>query len=321
MYAILSVVFAVLGTLGLDGRFPSAKTDDAWALLPRENPPLPAWALVMVKSLPRTTGALLELDRLHRAENPLGPVLAAKLRWIAANAIQCDYARVSALGDLKRSGASADEIQRVTENNPSPTEKSLFAFARQITMAAHTITDAEFARLLEQFGPEKMTAIVHTLAFANFQNRIIVALGVKPESGEPIGPLPVKLDVQKRAAMPPPPRLDWDKVTNAKPAKRYDAPEDWKEVTFEELESNLSRQKERTLRVPLPDPTRFANLNADTKRQAESIVWTKVCAGYQPLMTQAWFGCLREFQQEARLNRVFASTLFWVVTRSNDCFY
>jgi hypothetical protein len=38
-------------------------------------------------------------------------------------------------------------------------------------------------------------------------------------------------------------------------------------------------------------------------------------------MTQSWFAGLREFQQEARLDPVFGRTLFWVVTRANDCFY
>ena len=36
---------------------------------------------------------------------------------------------------------------------------------------------------------------------------------------------------------------------------------------------------------------------------------------------QAWFAALKEFQQESKFNRVFSSSLFWVVTRSNECFY
>ncbi len=321
MNLLIPAIFIVQTVLDPSSRFSAAPTDAAWALLPRENPPLPAWAMVMVKSLPRTTGAMLELDRLHRVDNPLGPVLAAKLRWLAADAIHCDYARASALGDLKRAGVSTDEIRRLTENKPAPSEKALFAFARQITRAAYAVTDSEFAELLKQFGPEKMTAIVHTLAFANFQNRVILALGVKVEPEGPPPALAVKLDAKRRSKVSTPPRPDWSRVTDAKPTKRYDAPADWKDVDFAHLEKNLANQKDRTLRVPLPDPSRFANVNADTKHQAETINWTKVSAGYQPLMTQAWFGCLREFQQEAKLNRLFASSLFWVVTRSNDCFY
>lgn len=320
MNVLLSIFLTIVNSLGLDARFPSARPDDAWAQLPRENPPLPAWALAMVKSLPRTTGAMLELDRLHRADNPLGPVLAAKLRWLAADAMQCEYARASALADLKRFRASADEIRRVTSNQPTASEKPLFGFARLITKAAYSITDTEFEEVLKQFGPEKMTAIVHTLAFANFQNRIIMGLGVKVELESP-PPLGVNLDAKKRVAVATPARPPWERVTEAKPAKTYEAPAEWGEMRFTELEKNVEAQKESKLRVPLPDPSRFANLNPDTKRQTESIVWTKVCAGYQPVMTQAWFICFREFQQEAKLNRVFGASLFWVVTRANDCFY
>lgn len=320
MDLILSAALAVLAAMNPSARFPALDRDSAWALIPRENPPLPAWAQVLVKPLPRTTGGMLELDRLHRADNPIGPVLAAKLRWLVADAMQCDYARASALADLKRSGASADEIRRVVENKPSAGDKGLFAFARQITKAAYAITDSEFEELLKQFGPEKMTAIVHTLAFANFQNRIIMALGVKtePESPPPLG---VKLDAKRRATVATPARPPWDRVTEAKPAKTYGAPAEWKEVGFAELEKNVDAQKTSKVRVPMPDPSRFSGLPPEVRRPAEAIVWTKVCMGYQPVMTQAWFNCLREFQQEAKMNRVFSASLFWVVTRANDCFY
>jgi alkylhydroperoxidase family enzyme len=303
------------------GRFPAAGTDDAWALLPRENPALPAWARVLVKPLPRTTGAMLELDRLHRADNPLGPALAAKLRWLAADAVQCDYARETALADLKRAGVSADEINRLTDETPPDSDRSLFVFARQVTRAAYLVTDEEFQRLLRQFGPEKMTAIVQTLAFANFQNRIILALGVKVEPEGPCPPLSVKLDAGKRSKLATPARPAWDRVTEAKPARKYDAPEDWKEVPFSELEKRLAGQKAKTSRIPLPDASRFEKLPASAKRQTDTIAWMTVNMGYQPQMTQAWFAALGEFQQEAKFNRVFSSSLFWVVTRSNDCFY
>jgi alkylhydroperoxidase family enzyme len=321
MNLLIPAVIAAFSALGLGARFPMAKPDDAWALLPRDNPPLPSWARVMVKSLPRTTGALLELDRLHRADNPLGPVIAAKLRWVAADEIGCEYARASALADLNRAGAANDEVRRLTEDRPSPDDKGLFSFARQITKAAYLVTDAEFDALLQKLGPEKMTTVVHTLAFANFHNRIILALGVKVEPGGPCPPLAIKLDARRRSGVATPARPPWERVTEARPMKNYDAPTDWKDVSFAELEKGLAAQKARKPRVSLPDPGRFNNLSPDLKQQANAIVWTAVSGGYQPVMTQAWFAGLREFQQEAKLNRVFASSLFWVVTRANDCFY
>ena len=60
--------------------------------------------------MPRTAGALLDLDYLHRAKNPLGPLLAGKLRWAAADEIGCGYARQCAEGDLRRAGLSEKAI-------------------------------------------------------------------------------------------------------------------------------------------------------------------------------------------------------------------
>ena len=257
MQAIIHALLAVLASFDAAGRFPSVGHDAAWALLPRENPPLPAWARVLIKPLPRTTGAMLELDRFHRVENPLGPVMAAKLRWIAADTIGCEYARATALFDLKASQISDEELRRLTERRPLPDEKGLVAFARQVTKAAYAVTDDEFAALLKQFGPEKITAVVHTLAFANFHNRIILALGVKVEPDGPCPPLSVKLDGKRRAEIPTPRRPAWQQAVAAKPAKQFDAPTDWKDVSFAELEQRLDEQKARSPRVPIPDASRF----------------------------------------------------------------
>jgi alkylhydroperoxidase family enzyme len=276
---------------------------------------------VLVKTLPRTTGAMLELDRLHRADNPLGPALAAKVRWTAADALGSEYGRATALADQKRAGATADEVRRLTENKPADDERALLAFARQLTTAAYQVNDEQVAAVIKQLGPEKTTAAVHTVAFANFQNRIVMALGVQVEPEGPCPPLTVKLDRAGRTKVKGPPRPGWDKVITTKPKKEYDAPADWKEVSFEQLEQALAAQKARALRIALPPPERFKNLPPDVKRQTDSIVWMTVSTGYQPGMTQAWFGMLNEFRSESALDRVFGSTLFWVVTRANDCFY
>jgi alkylhydroperoxidase family enzyme len=321
MYMLFPALLAMVQVLGPSNRFPAAPTDAAWAMIPRENPPLPAWARVLVQTHPRATGGMLEIDRLHRADNPLGPVLAAKLRYVAADALGCVYGRAMSLADLKRAGADAEEVRRLTDDHPSEDERRLLAFGRQLTTAAYLVTDEQFAAVLKQIGPEKITAVVHTVAFANFQYRIIMALGVKvePEGSPP--PLAVRLDRDRRMTVKAPPRPSWDRFVNAVPKKNYDAPDDWKEVTFEQLEEHLATQKERSLRVPLPDPSRFDKLTPSLKRQAETIRWNTVSGGYQPEMTIAWFSTLGEYRADTQLDRVFGSTLFWVVTRTNDCFY
>ena len=95
----------------------------------------------------------------------------------------------------------------------------------------------------------------------------------------------------------------------------------WSEHDFDELNSTLERQKERKLRIPLPDKSRFKDFAGREKQQADDIVWMTVSSGYQPEMTRAWFACLQAFYEEAKLDRVFTNSVFWVVTRTNDCFY
>jgi hypothetical protein len=49
------------------------------------------------------------------------------------------------------------------------------------------------------------------------------------------------------------------------------------------------------------------------------IHWSRVCYGFQPELTDAWFACVAAFRQEAKMDRVFS--IFWVVTQSLQCFY
>ena len=62
--------------------------------------------------------------------------------------------------------------------------------------------------MLKHFGPEKVTAIVHTVAYANFHYRILLGIGAKGEP--PIAPpLAMKFDVDA-AKLTAPVRPSWD---------------------------------------------------------------------------------------------------------------
>src|SRR5579871_2128056 len=127
--------------------FAPLSNDEAWERLPRANPPLPAWARTLAASLPRTTMAMLELDHLHRANNPLGPVLAGKLRWMSAHAIGCSYAEHCAEADLRRAGLSQKEFKRLAGDlrDVPAAERSALSFARKLSRAGYTVTDEEVA--------------------------------------------------------------------------------------------------------------------------------------------------------------------------------
>jgi alkylhydroperoxidase family enzyme len=301
-------------------RFPRLSQADAWKRLPRQNPKLPNWARVLAESLPRTTAAMLELDNVHRAKNPLGPITAGKLRWWAADALGGDYLREYAEADLRRAGLADDDVAALAGDpaDLSKNDRLLRAFARKVSLAASTVTDAEMAELVERFGPERVVGFVHTLAYANFLNRIVVALGVDVEPGGPLPPLDVKFD--SAATVEPPARRDW-KETTASAADGSDDRPDWLGGSAADLHKAMAVQKTRKPRVPFPPPEALEKLPKEARGQVDKIVWTRISMGYQPTLTRAWFETMGTFQKEASFDRVFSNTYFWVITRTNDCFY
>jgi alkylhydroperoxidase family enzyme len=290
--------------------FPALPEKDAWGRLPpQKKPALPEWARVLAGPLPKTTAKLLELDYLHRARNPLDAMFAGWLRWEVAVHLGCPYGGRTAAADIKRA-----DLPRNTINGKG---KAL-AFAKKLTLAGHAITDDEFAELLKEFGPEQTVAIVHTVAYANFHNRIVLALGVKGEDpvADPIG---TGFDLGA-ATVKAPERPSWDDLKAAK-GEGLAVRVEWSKAEFEQLNATLDKQKQRKLRIPLPGPKAFEHLPPRERDSARKILWNTVSAGYQPEMTRAWFAPLHAFYEEAKVDRVFTNSMFWVVTRTNDCFY
>ena len=332
------LALAVAGVAGLAGPsraqagpkeeplFPPLSNAEAWKHLPHEDPLLPAWARILAGSLPRTTAAMLELDYVHREKNPLGPVLAGKLRWVAADANGCDYAKRYAEADLRRAGLADADVKALAGKNAggSEAERAALAFARKLTRMAADVTDDEVAELVKFYGPEKVVAIVHTLAHANFQQRIFLALGVEVEPNGPLPPLHVRIAPKPKGedkdAFAAPPRPDWEEVLGRKAAVAGTRP-DWLERNFAEVQKAVDAQKGRKPRIAMPDDERMAKLPPEVRGRSSRIAWSRVSLGYQPELTRAWFNCMSAFQEESNLDQVFANLYFWVVTRSSDCFY
>lgn len=292
--------------------FPALPDEDAWGKLPPvKKPVLPEWARVMAGSLPKTTAKLLELDYYHRVKNPLGPRLAAALRLAVAETLGSEYGKAEAKADFDRSRLKADVYADLQGSAVA------IRFAKKLTLEGHAITDEEFAELLRHFGPEKTTAIIHTVAYANFHNRLLLGLGVKGESpvAEPVG---AAFDITAKVAVPE--RPSWDELKSAK-GDGLSIRVEWSRKDFEQLNATLEKQKERKLRIPLPDKSVYDKLPPREKDQALRVVWTRISAGYQPEMTRAWFAPLSAFYEESKVDRVFGNSVFWVVTRTNDCFY
>jgi Iodothyronine deiodinase len=319
-------------------RFPALENGEAWSRMSR--PPLPVWARILSQSLPRATAGMLRLDYVHRAQNPLDPIVRGKLRWVAANANRCEYSRRYAEADLLRAGMTKADLAKLAGDHAGlPAEqRQLLRFARKMTLAAHTVTDAEFAAIMKRFGPEKTVAVVHMLAQANFQDRIFLALGIQVEPDGPYPPLDVPFDPKLKSAVAAldgaaathpsrvaaPKRSPWKSVLDARVDSQHDAAKPaWTDHDFAGVQKLLGRQQRRASRIPLPDwDAASKRLPPELRSRGPSkVIWSNVSLGYQPRLTQAWFNCMRTFREESDLDRVFANSMFWVVTRSNQCFY
>lgn len=306
-------------TLGANG-----PSEAAWRKMGVRFPGLPLWAERLAETLPESTLALLELDYRHRRLNPLGAVQAAKLRWIVADALGSSYGRQAAEFDLRGEGWSDEEVSAWARdwNGTESPDRDVLRFARQLTVAGHAVTDEAVASLLGQSDPETVVATVHTVAFANFQNRLHMGIldegsveqhwgAVQPPSGwrtEDGRELPSRQSIDEANQI----AADLNLVV---------PPLDWGTVNVPWIKSKLTAQTQRSLRVPLPELSRLDFLPEEERLRSEKVIWSRVSLGYQPELTQGWFKLMRTFRRETELDRVFSNSMFWVVTRANECFY
>ncbi|MBS0262073.1 MAG: hypothetical protein JSS02_08945 [Planctomycetes bacterium] len=311
-------------------RVPLLADDAAWSRLPETTDsvhgPLPGWARALVASLPRTTAAMLELDRLYRTSEAFDPRLRAKLRWVAARSNCCDYARRYAEADLLRAGGAKRDVEQLEAGarDLPPRERAVLTFARKMTEQASSVTDAEVQYLIEEFGEPAVVAMVLQLAYANFQDRLLLALGTEIEPVGPLPPLPVQFAAPP-AGQKPEPAVRPERpaaADEAAPAKIADT--DWLSLSFGQLQDRMEAQRSRTSRVSVPD-WEVARQGLDPQvyppDRPVRIKWSLVVLGHQPQLGSAWIKCLRTFGREANQDRVFEETLFWVITRSLQCFY
>jgi hypothetical protein len=99
---------------------------------------------------------------------------------------------------------------------------------------------------------------------------------------------------------------------------------EWARLDFDFLQGKMEDQRGREGRIPVPswdEVRRRLPPGVRVPPRPVRIRWSLVCSGYQPELAAAWGACTRAFGEEARQDRVFEESLFWVVTRSLECFY
>ena len=311
-------------------RLPLVSQEDVWKLLPPceegSGQTVPDWARALVTSMPYTTASMLELDTIYRTSEELDPGFRARLRWTAANANCCEYTRQYAVSDMKRAGMSDEQVAQFLAGNfaSSPDEKHALQFARDLTLRAYQITDEQFASLASRFGENGAMAIVLQTAYANFQDRMMLTLGVTVEPDGPLPPLNARfaaVAADQKIAMARPELPD----SSAMPAPKLEIPEDWTTAfSFDQLQAGMAVQKARPQRISIPDTedvvARIPQHIYPVKKPIR-IKWSLCVLGHQPTLGAAWLRTMRTWGRESGSDAVFNESLFWVVTRNLQCFY
>jgi alkylhydroperoxidase family enzyme len=329
LLALLIVADPVQGQSEPD-RFPVVSSEDAWALLPEcvegRGQPLPVWARMLVTSLPRTTASMLEMDTVYRTSRELDPAFRARLRWTVAAANKCEPGMRQATGDMRRTGVADEDVTAWTSGSArlSPAEARALGFVDQLTRRAWTITDEQFATVLADSGERKMLAIILQTAYANFQDRLLLALGVGASAFDDSAPPAVRFaavaaDADIAVARPPLPDA------STLPPPEIEFPPGWEtEFSFHELLDGMQKQQVRRERIQVPaweivQPLIPQEIYAVKK--PVRIKWSLTAMGYQPELTAYWLRSMRLWYRESKADQVLNESLFWVVTRNLQCFY
>jgi alkylhydroperoxidase family enzyme len=306
--------------------------EETWKAMPAvetgSGSPLPSWARMLARSLPRTTAALLELDLAQRTKSPLDPKLRASMRWVAAHANNSRYGEAYAAFDAGRAGMSEAAIASLTKGDHSALstgEKAALEFARKMTVESSRVTDDEFGTLVKEFGERKTAAMVLLMAYANFQDRLLICLGVPVEKDGPMPPVNVKFvakELASRGNPTAPPAIP----DLAKPTGKDLIADDpsWSALTYDQLQKKLEIQKKKPTRLRVPTWEEVKKtLPPGVSTAGTRVVWSLIAYGYAPELAHPWENVMWVNGEEngKRFDRVFGLSLFWIVTRAIDCPY
>lgn len=303
------------------------KDDEIWNILPQpvkgRDLPLPNWAKVMAVQLPKTTAALLQLDYAQRTKSPLDPKLRAKIRYVIAQANRCEYSKRTALLDLQNAGATEEEVREfLAGETSSESERNALTFAHLHTTDAPHIEDSLFEKLVASYGEKKTAAMVLLGAYGNFQDRLLLGLGIQNEGERPLPPLAFEFDASTFQSQPVLPSNQPVRALVQGGADVVQDDGDWGGVSYQELQNRMKLQKDRQQRLRTPTWEEIVpTLPPQFAARPTRIVWNLVCMGYVPELAVPWSQATRTMWVEAPQDRVFEECLFWVQTRAVQCNY
>lgn len=316
----------------MTSRVPMLSNEEAWKALPvaakGSGQPLPSWVRMLAAELPRSAAAFLELDLAHRTRSPLPPGLRAGMRWVSAHANQCRYAEATAAADAIRAGVDMKRIEALGQDGYpgwSPQDQTALQFAFKMSVDSDSVTDDEFAALVQSFGEKQAAAMVLLMAYSNFQDRFLLCLDAPIEDRGPLAPVDVHFSPDSfdiKTTRPP----ELKKTPLPKPTGKdlIDDDADWAKVSYELLQQRLEAQKQKPTRLRIPSWDEVGrNLPDGLMNKPSDIIWYRIVFGYVPELAVPFEVFMRTAGAEAspKWDRIFGQSLFWVTTRAVKCPY
>lgn len=248
---------------------------------------------------------MLELDYEHRAGGNLPAQLRARIRWEVARANQCAYGQGCARADFLAAGGTDTGLLDLTVLPHE--ERAVLSFARKLTVESRNISDDEVAALVQQYGNNKLVEMTLLVAYANFLDRLVLSLNLPAEESA-LPPKVIRFTLQRLLSegATPAKREAPRQARAVEPLPALDT--DWLAMDFNRLQKAVASQHGRRSRVPLP-----------AGQQGNQ--WGLVCRTYQPRLADVWAVSKRAYESEGEQDPIFAASLFWVVTRTQQSFY
>ena len=318
-----------------DARFSMLSDEEVWRRLPAaekgSGQPLPSWAKMLAAELPRTTAAFLQLDLAQRTKSPVDPQLRAAMRWVPAHANHSSYAETCAAADARRAGLADAKIEALgLEGYPgwSVAARAALEFARKMTLDSDGVTDDEFAGLVKHFGEKQAASMVLLMAYANFQDRVLICLDAPLETGGPLPPVELTFAPTAFVSKTTPPAASAAGRLSVAQADRQGSRGRRRRLGADHVMtrfrngSKLQRRKPTRLRIPEWDEV-ARNLPEGLIKRPSDIVWYRICFGYAPELAVPFEYFMRTAGAEAgsKWDRIFGSGLFWVTTKAIKCPY
>ena len=144
-------------------------------------------------------------------------------------------------------------------------------------------------------NPEQVVALVHTVAYANFQNRIFWRSASKSARRARYR-RSIMHSIGRSARGGDSGRRDLGRASRRRWARYRRAGRGLERTGVRRVREGARPAAPGKPRIPMPDPTRLAGLPPEVLQRSAKIVWSNVSMGYQPGLTMTWFDCMRTFQ-------------------------